>query len=262
MSYREEGSETSSNGLKKLGGILVAALAFGVAKVAVRSGIDFAQQKSVTSAALESKIEANETVGPTANAMKQYFPAQYHDWTNHVAEMIRAGASKDELFAYGFEYSRNLIKGHTKEIAAASDSTLAAVAQQNFDVAQALSAESKEACAEFGFEGLRPQTAQQLTQTTVSKTSSTMPLMLRAAYEGERQPTARPGQLRKEDAAALLAAIKRMGLSEKEVDELFNGNAQREDVLTKCRMTTSLYGATASLPEATAARVTAVLLAE
>jgi hypothetical protein len=260
MSYREKDGDTSTNGLKKVGGLLLALFAFGVAKVAVRSGMDFVQQKSVTSASLETKMEANETVGPTANAMKKYFPAQYHEWTSHVAEMIRSGASDDETFAYSFGFARDLIKTHSKDIAAASDTTLAAIGQQNFKTAQALFADSKEACSEYGFEGLQPQTARQLSKATVSTISAGMPLMLRAAYEGERQPIARPAQLSREDATALIAAVRRQGLSTADVDELFNGKANGEDVLTKCRMTVGLYGAAASLPGGTGARVTAALL--
>lgn len=79
MSYREEESETSNNGLKKVGGFIVALLAFGVARVAVRSGIDFAQQKSTTPASVESQLESDQTAGPTASAMREYFPAQYHE---------------------------------------------------------------------------------------------------------------------------------------------------------------------------------------
>lgn len=176
--------------------------------------------------------------------------------------MVRNGASKDELFAYGFEFSRNFVKTRSKEIASASDQTLAAIAEQNSETADALSAESKEACAEFGFEGLRPETAQQLSKVTASRISLTMPLMLRAAYEGERNPIGRPAQLSKADAAALLAAIRRQELAPKEVDELFNGKAEQEDVLTKCRITIGLYRAAASLPQQMSARVSAALLSE
>lgn len=261
MSYREEGEEPASGKFfKSVAGIIVAILAFGAAKAIVSGGFDFFERKTTTAATIERSFESNDELARLYEPLRQYFPNEYRELTSKVAEMVRNGDSESDIYQAVFDFSRQFVQGHTREISAASSETLFQIAQTHADVARALSTESPTACAQFGFEGLQASTLNQLSPASVSQLKNAAPLMFKAAYEGRNDPVSRPDALTADDVTALVSAVERQGLSTSETETLFGDGANKADVLTKCRMTVALYAGVAEMPQDRTARLTAFLL--
>ena len=230
--------------MKKVGGIILAIVAFAIAKVAVRSGIDFAQQKSVTSTSVESRLESNEITSPTANAMKEYFQAEYHQWTDHIAEIIVTAPAKTSYSSTVSVLPERFRQGHTPSKSRQRQTVRWLRLHSGMPKSLELFLQrARKRAADFCFEGLKPKTARELSKAIISEIGLTTPLLLRAAHEGQLRPTVRSPQLSDEDARSLIAELRRQGLSTTELEELSNGKADQEDVVTKCSMTSGLYAA-------------------
>jgi hypothetical protein len=174
--------------------------------------------------------------------------------------MMRNGASGDELYSYGFQFSQNLVRSRAKDIAAAPSSVLLEIAQGESNLAEALAREDQTACAQFGFEGLQASTVRGLSAATQSQMKGLAPLMFQAAYEGHAHPVARPVQPNADDARALVAAVQAQGLTKAETTTFFGSNPGSEDVKTKCRITRALYAGIARMPKDQSVRWTSSLL--
>jgi hypothetical protein len=174
--------------------------------------------------------------------------------------MVRRGASNDEIAAFAFNASQNFVNAHRRDITAAPTETLAQIADAHAAIAQALERESPTACAEFGFSGLKPNTARQLSSEAIAEFGQAGRLMIIAAHEGAERSIQRSAELSDQDANAFADAVQAEGLSNRQTEMLFAGKADEANLIDRCKMTVALYGGVADLPAEQSARVIAVLL--
>jgi hypothetical protein len=260
VGYRTEEQKSSRWSWARVGGILIALIVAGVAKVATRNGIDFIQRKSASTSQVENAFETNEKFGSAFVELKTDFPDDYHRMTTNLASLIRTGATEEQLKQSGFDTMQRFTFGHMSQIASASDETLLSIARAQAAVASSLSAEDQSACAAFGFDGLRPN--MQLSPSTLEQITKGTTLMIRAAHEGTTNPHPRnTATLSDTDSKAFVSGMERAGVTRDQF-AVFDSDAamQRASAPDKCHLTVAMYDSMAAMPPSQSARVTAYIL--
>lgn len=261
MSYRDIDESESKGGIgRKLLGWLAVFAGFFLAKFVVTYAMEYSSQKSATPQSVEQKLMSDPNFVAYTEPLKQHFPEDYAKLLSDLAEMVRTGASQQDIAGKAFSSSRQFVKAHMSDIAAAPTSTLVGIASSHAELSNALAEASVPACAQFGFEGLNSGTMQQLPKSMLEKFREPARMMIIAAHEGRSGKGARSAELSDKDGEALVTALGSQGLSERQLNTFFSDEAKNAAPPEKCKMTVALYNGVAAMSAEQSARVTAALL--
>lgn len=262
MSYRDNDDKGTGGFWKTAGGLLAGVLAFAVAKTVTHSGFDFLQRSTTTDSKVEQILEGDARFGPTFHLMKERFPNEYHDLTADLAQVIRSGATNDQIAVRAHGAMREFLKKHVREITSAPDDLLVQIATIPAGVADNLSNESKSMCAEFGMTGIRP--GADMSDSTVRLLAENARLMVVAAHEGATNPIQRQtSELSDSDSVEFVDALRKQGMTDRQL-QIFatDGAMARASVIDQCEITVEMYDAVPQLPRPVAARVFAMMLVQ
>lgn len=236
--------------------LLLVGSAIGVflGKLAVTA---FENRPGKLEADFEQVAEKDPTMGPMFRAFRDYFPTDYAAFKAEMIARHRAGATAEQLNQLGFERMAAFRKAHARDLAQAPSADL-----QNFRARQAalingLAAESPEICAHFAGSALQPSDRPSpANQKLLSELGAAQ---FRAIAAAQKNPVKRETSANAADAQALVAQMKKDGMSESQLAGFTGAASGPLSDTDQCQVGVILGKSLAKLPVEQADRITAFL---
>jgi hypothetical protein len=214
---------------------------------------------------LEAEFEAtaqnDPTMGPMFQAFRQYFPNDYAALKAEMVAQYRAGASPATLNLLGFNRMAAFRKAHVRDLAQAPSAELEAFRKGQAALMNGLAAESTTMCAQYAFATIQP--GNRPSPKVQKLLADVNTVQFRAIAAGRKTPAKRElDALSQADSTALVAEMKRAGLSDRQLAAFLDGSAVRSlSEADQCRAGVILTETLARLPTDRAERVLAVMTA-
>lgn len=241
-----------------LGTLIAVVAGFFLGKIAWDA---FEKRPGNVEAEFESQVQNDPAMGPMFQAFRQHFPNDYAALKAEMAAQYRAGASPATLNLLGFNRMTAFRKAHVRELALAPAPELAAFRTSQAALMHGLAAESTKMCAQYTFSTIQPgSTPSPKLQKLLADIGK---VQFEAIAAGQKTPARRNlDTLSQADSEALVAQMKRAGLSDRQLAAFLDGTAaQSLSEADQCRTGVILTESLARLPAEQADRVLAVMTA-
>ncbi|ATY32343.1 hypothetical protein CVN68_10415 [Sphingomonas psychrotolerans] len=212
-------------------------------------------------AEFETAVQNDPAMGTMFQAFRQYFPTDYAALKAEMVAQHRAGATPASLNMLGFNRMAVFRKAHIRELALAPSAELQAFRKSQAALINGLAAESPTLCAQYTFATIKPGTTP---SPKVQKLLADIgAAQFRAIAAGQKTPAKREiDTLSRADSEALVAQMKRAGLSDRQLAAFLDGSGARALSETdQCRTGVILTQALDGLPADQAERVLAFMTA-
>lgn len=221
----------------------------------------FEKRPGKVEAEFETQVQNDPAMGPMFQAFRQHFPNDYAALKAELVAQYRAGATPASLNLLGFNRMAAFRKAHVRELALAPAAELAAFRQSQSALMHGLAAESPKICAQYTFATIQPgNTPSPKVQKLLADIGAAQ---FRAIAAGQKTPAKRDvDTLSQADSEALVAQMKRAGISDPQLAAFLDGSGARSlGEADQCRVGVILTEALAGLPAEQADRVLAVMTA-
>lgn len=209
----------------------------------------------------EATVQNDPNMGPMFQAFRQYFPNDYAALKTEMVAQRRAGAGPAALNLLGFNRMAAFRKAHVRELALAPSPELQAFRKSQAALINGLAAESPRICAQYTFATIRPgHNPSPKVQKLLADIGA---IQFRAIAAAQKTPAKRQlDTLSQADSEALVAQMKRAGLSDRQLAAFLDGTAaQSLSEADQCRTGVVLTEALDQLPAEQAERILAFMTA-
>jgi hypothetical protein len=209
----------------------------------------------------EATVQNDPTMGPMFQAFRQYFPNDYAALKAEMVAQHRAGAGPVALNLLGFNRMAAFRRAHVRELALAPSPELQAFRKSQAALINGLAAESPKLCAQYTFATIQPgQTPSPKVQKLLADIGA---VQFRAIAAAQKTPAKRDiNTLPEADGNALIAQMKRAGLSDRQRAAFLDGTAaQSLSEADQCQTGVILTQALDKLPVEQTERILAFMTA-
>lgn len=243
-----------SKSLRMLGAAIALGAVLGLAGCEQPLGPSTSPER--ISAAFDQEMTQTASLAPWREEMQRDFPAVYDQMRQAFVGHIQAGETRAEAMDAALAVIHDYRRVHQKAIPRASQDTLLALAALNLEGMNLMRKTGDAACARYVMtSNVQGGAADQL--LIVAKRGA---MTFRAIHEGETAPVQR-APLDPAELAAFRAALMAKGLGPDLVEKVFEGGLEGLSLANQCKVGGGIVDALATLPPATAAKLTAALAA-
>lgn len=239
--FRSAAKEKATKYAKNTVIVIVAFIAFGVAKFAVMEGM---REYRITSA-LE-KIESDPSLNAFMTGFKKRFPAEYAEFLGKAREAMNKKYTQEKARETGFQYMKDFVERNKSYIRYASNETIHEIIVHSSLLATKLQKEDEKLCADFAMRGL--SSSSHLPDSLMTTMMNVSLHVVTAIYEGKHTP-----QLREDVSEThfikVVEGLQEQGVPDTHIESLLAGETTHLSAKDECAIGIALYKAAETMPK-------------